>query len=109
MLRRMPARVAQLNLNLLVVLDALLAERNVTRAGKRIGLSQPATSAALAQLRRFFDNELLVRNGRGYELTPVALGLGEGACNRSPSRFRRDAGSRLQHFADLSEIESAHF
>jgi DNA-binding transcriptional LysR family regulator len=77
MLRRMPARVAQLNLNLLVVLDALLAERNVTRAGKRIGLSQPATSAALAQLRRFFDNELLIRNGRGYELTPVALGLAD--------------------------------
>jgi DNA-binding transcriptional LysR family regulator len=73
----MPRQVAALNLNLLVVFDALLAERSVTRAGSRIGLSQPATSAALAQLRRYFDDELLVRSGRGYELTPVALGLAD--------------------------------
>ena len=39
---------AQLDLNLLVSLNALLQERNVTRAGRRIGLSQPAMSAALA-------------------------------------------------------------
>lgn len=68
-------RVAQLNLNLLLVLDALLRERSVTRAGETISLSQPASSAALAQLRRFFRDELLVRNGRGYNLTRVALGL----------------------------------
>jgi DNA-binding transcriptional LysR family regulator len=73
----MPRKVAALNLNLLVVLDALLAERSVTRAGSRIGLSQPATSAALAQLRRYFDDDLLVRSGRGYELSPVALGLAD--------------------------------
>jgi DNA-binding transcriptional LysR family regulator len=73
----MPRKASTLNLNLLVVLDGLLAERSVTRAGRRIGLSQPATSAALAQLRRYFDDELLVRSGRGYELTPVALGLAD--------------------------------
>lgn len=73
----MPRRVAALNLNLLVVFDALLAERSVTRAGSRIGLSQPATSAALARLRRFFDDELFVRSRGGYEPTPVALGLAD--------------------------------
>ncbi|MDF3145236.1 LysR family transcriptional regulator, partial [Streptomyces sp. T21Q-yed] len=44
--------LASLDLNLVVALRALLQERNVTRAGQRIGLSQPAMSAALARLRR---------------------------------------------------------
>jgi DNA-binding transcriptional LysR family regulator len=70
-------RLAELNLNLLLVLDALLRERGVTRAGARVGLSQPAASAALAQLRRFFNDQLLVRSRRGYELTPLALGLAQ--------------------------------
>lgn len=60
------------DLNLLVPLDALLVERNVTRAGARIGVSQPAMSAALGRLRRQFDDELLVRVGSRYELTPLA-------------------------------------
>ncbi|MBB2914237.1 DNA-binding transcriptional LysR family regulator [Streptosporangium becharense] len=64
-----------LDLNLLVTLHALLEERNVTRAGQRIGLSQPATSAALARLRRHFDDELLLRVGNGFELTPLAASL----------------------------------
>nr|WP_240895417.1 LysR family transcriptional regulator [Kineococcus siccus] len=60
------------DLNLLVPLDALLTERNVTRAGARIGVSQPAMSAALGRLRRQFDDVLLVRVGARYELTPLA-------------------------------------
>lgn len=64
-----------LDLNLIVVLQALLEERNVTRAGERVGLSQPAASAALARLRRHFDDPLLERKGTHYELTPVAQGL----------------------------------
>jgi DNA-binding transcriptional LysR family regulator len=60
------------DLNLLVVLGALLEERNLTRAGERISLSQPAMSTALARLRRHFDDELLVRVGRSYVLTPLA-------------------------------------
>ncbi|WP_432496882.1 LysR family transcriptional regulator [Kineococcus auxinigenes] len=63
------------DLNLLVPLDALLTERNVTRAGARIGVSQPAMSAALGRLRRQFDDELLVRVGSHYELTPLAEDL----------------------------------
>lgn len=65
----------RLDLNLLVALRALLEERNVTRAGARIGLSQPAMSAALARLRRHFSDELLVRQGNRYELTPLGTSL----------------------------------
>ncbi|WP_458106631.1 LysR family transcriptional regulator [Arthrobacter sp. R3-55] len=60
------------DLNLLVALDALLLERNVTRAGARIGISQPAMSSSLQRLRRQFDDELLTRVGSAYELTPLA-------------------------------------
>ncbi|MEU2064763.1 LysR family transcriptional regulator [Streptomyces sp. NPDC013455] len=64
--------LARLDLNLVVALHALLKERNVTRAGQRIGLSQPAMSAALARLRRHFDDDLLARVGGHYELTALA-------------------------------------
>src|SRR5690242_10647681 len=63
------------DLNLLLPLKVLLEEGNVTRAGQRLDLSQPAMSAALARLRRRFDDELLVRAGRDYELTPYARDL----------------------------------
>ncbi|MGW8379061.1 LysR family transcriptional regulator [Streptomyces sp. ODS28] len=66
-----PTNLASLDLNLVVALRALLEERNVTRAGQRIGLSQPATSAALARLRRHFDDDLLARVGGRYELTAL--------------------------------------
>ena len=52
------------DLNLLVTLDALLTEKNVTRAGLRMNLSQPAMSGGLARLREFFQDELLVPMGR---------------------------------------------
>ncbi|MER5553436.1 LysR family transcriptional regulator [Streptomyces sp. NPDC002793] len=63
--------LASLDLNLVVALRALLEERNVTRAGRRVGLSQPAMSAALARLRRHFDDDLLARVGGHYELTAL--------------------------------------
>jgi DNA-binding transcriptional LysR family regulator len=65
------------DLNLLVALDALLTERNVTRAGNRLNLSQSAMSGALARLRHHFRDELLVPVGRHMMLTPVAEGLVE--------------------------------
>lgn len=65
------------DLNLLVALDALLTERNVTRAGNRLNLSQSAMSGALARLRHHFHDELLVPVGRQMVLTPVAEGLVE--------------------------------
>jgi DNA-binding transcriptional LysR family regulator len=67
--------LAGLDLNLLVALRALIEEQNVTRAGERVGLTQPAMSAALARLRRHFGDELMVRHGNRYELTPLGVAL----------------------------------
>ncbi|WP_433170909.1 LysR family transcriptional regulator [Actinoallomurus sp. CA-150999] len=61
-----------IDLNLLVALEALLEDRNVTHAGMRLSTSQSAMSGSLARLRRHFNDELLVRVGREYELTPLA-------------------------------------
>jgi DNA-binding transcriptional LysR family regulator len=66
-----------LDLNLLVALDALFAEKNVSRAGERLHLSQSATSGALARLREAFHDPLLVQVGRTMTLTPLAEGLVE--------------------------------
>ena len=60
------------DINLLLVLQALLRFRNITRAGNELRLSQPATSRALTRLREAFDDELLRRQHRSFELTPLA-------------------------------------
>jgi LysR family transcriptional regulator, nod-box dependent transcriptional activator len=65
------------DLNLLIALDALLHEKNVTRAAERVFISQPAMSAALQKLRDYFNDPLLVRVGRDMELTPRGLSLVE--------------------------------
>lgn len=64
-----------LDLNLLVMLDALLEERSVTRAAQRLHVSQPAVSAALAKLRRHTGDELLEKVGRDFQLTPRAQAM----------------------------------
>src|SRR4051794_29944664 len=64
-----------IDLNLLLVFEALLSERNVTRAAKRLGLSQPAMSNALTRLRRTFDDPLFLRTTSGMTPTPLAQGL----------------------------------
>jgi LysR family transcriptional regulator, nod-box dependent transcriptional activator len=69
--------LAGLDLNLLVALDALFAEKSVSRAGERLHLSQSATSGALARLRDAFHDPLLVQVGRRMTLTPLAEGLVE--------------------------------
>ncbi|MBV8902083.1 MAG: LysR family transcriptional regulator [Acidobacteriia bacterium] len=83
-----------LDLNLLVALDALFAERSVSRAGERLRLSQSATSGALDRLRQAFGDPLLVQVGRTMTLTPLAERLvapvreflmqAEGILNRGP-------------------------
>src|SRR5712671_6927659 len=70
-----PMNLAALDINLLVVLDALLLEANVSRAAMRIGLSQPAASHALQRLREVLGDPLLVRAGARMELTPRAQAL----------------------------------
>ena len=63
------------DLNLLVALDALLRERSVTNAGRRVHLSQSAMSGALARLRHAFNDELLVSGRGGMSLTPLGESL----------------------------------
>ncbi|WP_027584064.1 transcriptional regulator NodD1 [Bradyrhizobium sp. Ai1a-2] len=65
-------RFKGLDLNLLVALDALTTERNLTAAARRINLSQPAMSAAVARLRAYFRDELFTMRGRELILTPRA-------------------------------------
>src|SRR4051812_4956666 len=67
--------LASIDLNLLVVLRALLSERHVTRAASLVGLSQSATSHALSRLRELYGDPLLVRSGRTLVLTPRAQRL----------------------------------
>jgi DNA-binding transcriptional LysR family regulator len=81
-------KLGAIDLNLLVVFDAVMAERSVTRAGKRVGLSQPAMSHALARLRHMLKDELFVRSPKGMVPTPRAEQLA------SPVRQALDG---LQH------------
>jgi DNA-binding transcriptional LysR family regulator len=68
-------RFNRLDLNLLVVLDALLRERSVTRAARELNLSQPAMSASLARLRLFFNDDILVPQGKRMMPTAHAQNL----------------------------------
>jgi DNA-binding transcriptional LysR family regulator len=67
--------VNRVDLNLLVYLDALLRERNVTQAANQLNLSQPAMSNGLRRLRELFDDPLLVRTSEGMTPTERALEL----------------------------------
>ena len=69
--------VADLDLNLLRVFDAVLQQRSVTAAAARLGLTQPAVSNALARLRALFGDALFVRTLAGMEATPLARGVAE--------------------------------
>lgn len=66
-----------LDLNLLVALDALLTERNITEAGRTLHVTQSAMSGSLARLREYFEDELLVQIGRKMVPTPLAESLAE--------------------------------
>lgn len=68
-------RFNRLDLNLLVALDALLVELSITRAARRLNLSQSATSGVLSRLREYFEDDLLVQVGRSMVLTPLAQSL----------------------------------
>lgn len=67
--------LAAMDLNLLVVLDALLAEQSVSRAARRLNATQPAVSRALGRLRGWYGDPLLTRTRHGMVPTPVALAL----------------------------------
>ena len=65
-------KLGAIDLNLLVVFDAVMQERNVTRAGQRLGLSQPAMSHALTRLRHMLKDDLFIRSPKGMLPTPRA-------------------------------------
>ena len=67
--------IRQVDLNLLVIFDAMARHRSVIRTAEAVGLSQPATSAALARLRSMFGDPLFVRGGTEMQPTPRALAL----------------------------------
>lgn len=67
--------ISRMDLNLLVYLDVLLSERNVSRAAARLGITQPAMSNGLRRLRELFDDPLLVRTSKGMQPTERAEAL----------------------------------
>ena len=69
------SNINKIDLNLLIVLDALLDERSVTRAAARLGYTQPTISGMLARLRDLFGDPLFVRAQRGLLATPRAQAL----------------------------------
>jgi DNA-binding transcriptional LysR family regulator len=66
-----------IDLNLLVIFDAIATERSIGRAAEKVGLSQSAMSHALRRLRRTFNDDLIRRTSEGMELTPRSLALAE--------------------------------
>jgi DNA-binding transcriptional LysR family regulator len=108
--------LAGLDLNLVLALDALLAERHVTRAATRLGVSQSAASHALARLRDLLGDPLLVRGPRGaMQPTPRALALAPllnraltdvAAALRKPERFAPSTARRTFHIGagDYAEL-----
>ena len=86
------------DLNLLIVFDAVMQERSVTRAGSRIGLSQPAMSHALNRLRYMLKDELFVRTPDGMVPTPRAEALAQPL---------RNALSEMQHALEPAAFEPA--
>jgi DNA-binding transcriptional LysR family regulator len=108
--------VRSVDLNLLVALDALLAERNVTRAATRLGLSQSAMSATLGRLRTLFSDPLLLRTAggmlptsKGQELAaPVRQVLADiGRIVQRPERFDPAAADRTFTIAASDYVEFA--
>lgn len=65
----------RVDMNLLVIFEALMFEKNLTRVAEKLFMGQPAVSAALGRLRDLFDDPLLLRNGRGMEPTARALAI----------------------------------
>lgn len=104
---------SRLDLNLLQALEALLAERNVTRAAARLHTTQPALSAQLARLRRMFDDPLFIPGSRGMTPTPRALEIEDRLSDLldglrtviTPQRFDPATSSATISFAATDSIQ----
>lgn len=92
-------RLRSVDLNLLLKIHVLLEERGVGAAARRLGITQPSTSAALDRARRLLGDPLLHRSGRTMRLTPKAEAI------REPlRRLLLDAGALIGSNQDLSSV-----
>jgi DNA-binding transcriptional LysR family regulator len=91
------------DLNLLIAFDALMVERNVTRAAHRVGIGQPAMSYALSRLRELFADDLLVRTSSAMQPTTRALELA-GPISRILSDIRASVLSDRAFHPELAEM-----
>ena len=114
----LPMNLAKIDLNLLVYMDILLDEQNVTRAADRLGITQPAMSNVLKRLRTLFDDPILVRTSKGMhpteravELAPLIRTAIEAAevAVQSTSQFNPRESTRLFRISASDYAESALF
>jgi DNA-binding transcriptional LysR family regulator len=98
----------QIDLNLLVSLDVLLNECNVTRAAERLHISQPAMSAQLARLRRIFDDPLLLPAEIGRGMIPTARALALASPLRSALKHLDSVVSHQPAFNPLLDTRTFH-
>src|SRR5215813_5027044 len=101
-----PASLAALDLNLLVVFDAVFTERHISRAARRLGRSQPAVSGALARLRSLIDDPLFVRDGAGVRPTRLAKQLA--APIREALQLLNDSLRRERDYAPATSTRTFH-
>lgn len=102
-------RFKNFDLNLLVLLDVILWEQNITRAAEKLSMSQSAASGALARLREHFDDPLIVAVGRTMQLTPRGQELiepvrrfliqAESTIERKPAFVSEDSDRRFVIYA----------
>lgn len=110
-------KLADIDLNLLVVFHEMFQTRNVSQVAKRLGLSQPTVSNALARLRKSCGDELFVRTAQGMQPTPYALRLSEpishalaGVTDALEQREAFDAATSRRRFViAMTDVGEIHF
>ncbi|MFZ6843116.1 LysR family transcriptional regulator [Undibacterium sp. RuTC16W] len=106
-----------IDLNLLVVFQEVFQDKQISSVAKKLGLSQPAVSNALARLRRTFDDELFVRTAQGMQATPFAESLAEPIANALGSVSRAlnqhdsfdPASSKRQFTIAMTDVGEVYF
>ena len=100
-------QLRQSDLNLLVYFVALVEEKTISRAAKRLGLSQPAVSRSLQRLRELFKDDLLVRRTRQYETTPRGQVLLQELTVILPQLERLIAGKEFDPYTEQASFRLA--
>src|SRR6202011_1245381 len=106
-LNKTAPKLGAIDLHLLEVFDAMMRDRSVTRAGQRLGLSQPAMSHALTRLRHMLKDDLFVRSPTGMVptpraeqlATPIRIALDGLQQSLEPDHFEASKATRTFHIA----------